>query len=94
MFLQNWYGSQYIGATNWAHVNNRELDRLLSDAEKSTDSTVRAEAYKRVQKWLMDNAICVPLFGKSLALGLQQDIQGLSYEVIGYPVFFGAHYTK
>ena len=94
MFLQNWYGSQYIGATNWAHVNNRELDRLLSDAEKSTDSTVRAEAYKRVQKWLMDNAICVPLFGKSLALGLQQNIQGLSYEVIGYPVFFGAHYTK
>jgi peptide/nickel transport system substrate-binding protein len=94
MFLQNWYGSQYIGSTNWAHVNNPELDRLLANAEKSTDPAVRAQAYQKVQKWLMDNAICVPLFGKSLALAMDKNIEGLSYEVIGYPVFYGVHYTK
>jgi peptide/nickel transport system substrate-binding protein len=94
MFLQNWYGSEYIGATNWAHVNNPELDKLLAAAEKSTDIAIRSKAYKEVQQWLMDNAICVPLFGKSLALGMKRNIENIDYEIIGYPVFYRARYAE
>lgn len=94
MFMQSWYGSAFIGSTNWGHVNSPELDRLLAEAEKSSDVPVRAEAYKKVQKWLMENAVCVPLFGKSLALGMKKNVEGLSYEVIGLPLFYGVHFTK
>jgi len=94
MFLQNWYGREYIGATNWGHVRNAELDALLANAEMSTDPGIRGGAYKDVQRWLMENAICVPLFGKSLALGMQRTIEGIDYEIIGYPVFHDVHFVK
>jgi peptide/nickel transport system substrate-binding protein len=94
MFMQSWYSSASIGSTNWGHVNSPELDKLLAAAEVSSDAKVRADAYKKVQKWLMDNGVCVPLFGKSLALGMRKNIEGLTYEVIGYPVFYGVHFTK
>jgi peptide/nickel transport system substrate-binding protein len=94
MFMQSWYGSEYIGSVNWAHVDSPELDRLLAEAEKSTDPDIRSEAYEKVQRWLMENAVCVPLFGKSLALGMHRSVEGLDYEITGLPVFFDVHFTE
>jgi peptide/nickel transport system substrate-binding protein len=94
MFMGAWYGSRYIGSTNWAHVKNRDLDRMLSEAEKTPDPKVRAAAYKKAQRWLMEEGVTVPLFGKSLALGLSKKIEGIEYEITGLPLFFEAHFVE
>ncbi len=94
MFMQSWYGSKFIGSSNWGHVSDPELDRLLSQAEKSPDRKIRAEAYKKVQRWLMESGVTVPLFGKSLALAMSKDIEGIEYEITGLPLFFETHFVK
>lgn len=94
MFMGAWYGSRFIGSTNWGHVNSPELDKILSAAEVSPDPKIRAAALKKAQRWLMENGVTVPLFGKSLALGLSKNIEGIEYEITGLPLFFGAYFAK
>ncbi len=94
MFMGSWYGSRYIGSTNWGHVNSPELDRMLSEAERTPDPKIRAATYKKVQRWLMESGVTVPLFGKSLALGMREEIQGIEYEITGLPLFFGAYIAE
>lgn len=94
MFMVSWYHSKYIGSTNWAHVNNPELDALLLKAERNPDPKVRAAAYKDAQRWLMENGITVPLFGKSLALAMKKSLTGIEYEITGLPLFHGAYFSE
>jgi len=94
MFMQAWYKSSFIGSSNWGHLNSPELDKLLTEAEKSPDPIIRKAAYKKIQRWLMESGVTVPLFGKSLALGLKKNIEGIEYEITGLPLFFGAYFTE
>jgi peptide/nickel transport system substrate-binding protein len=88
MFMQSWYGSEYVGSINWAHVSDPELDKLLGKCETTPNVKERAAALKAVQKWLMENGVTVPLFGKSLALAMKKGIKGIEFEVTGFPVYF------
>jgi peptide/nickel transport system substrate-binding protein len=92
--MQSWYGTRGLGSVNWQHLSSPELDGLLVAAEKSADPKVRSAAYAKVSKWLLDNAIVVPLFGKSLALGMKKNIEGISYDTTGYPMWYGVYFTK
>ncbi len=94
MFMGAWYGSSFIGSSNWGHVNSPELDAMLAKAELTPDPKIRAAAYKDVQRWLMESGVTVPLFGKSLALAMKKEIQGLEYEITGLPLFFGVHFAE
>jgi peptide/nickel transport system substrate-binding protein len=93
-YMQSWYGTRGLGSVNWQHLSSPELDGLLVAAEKSADPKVRSAAYAKVSKWLLDNAIVVPLFGKSLALGMKKNIEGISYDTTGYPMWYGVYFTK
>ena len=94
MFMQSWYGAEYIGSINWAHVNDPELQKLLGKCETTPNARERAAALKAVQKWLMENGVTVPLFGKSLALAMDKHIQGIEYEITGFPVYFETSIEK
>jgi peptide/nickel transport system substrate-binding protein len=94
MFMVSWYHSDYIGSTNWGHVNSSELDAMLLKAESSPDPKFRAAALYDVQKWLMEEGVTVPLFGKSLALGMQKNIQGIEYEITGLPLYHGVYLSE
>jgi peptide/nickel transport system substrate-binding protein len=94
MFMVSWYHSNYIGSTNWAHVNDPELDAMLLKAEQDPDPKVRAARLKEVQRWLMENGITVPLFGKSLALAMRKELEGIEFEITGLPLFYGAYFAK
>jgi len=94
MFMQSWYGCDFIGSSNWGHVCNEELEALLAKCEISPDPKIRAAALKEVQRWLMEEGVTVPLFGKSLALALDANIEGIEYEITGLPLFFETHFMK
>lgn len=94
MFMVSWYHSNYIGSTNWGHVNSPELDALLLKAESDPDPKFRAAALYEVQKWLMEEGVTVALFGKSLALGMQKEIEGIEYEITGLPLFHGVYFDE
>ncbi len=94
MFMQSWYGCDYIGSINWAHVCDPELEKLLGNAETTPSAKARAAAYGAAQRWLMENGVTVPLFGKSLALAMKKGIRGIEYEPTGYPLFFDTSIEK
>jgi len=93
-YMQAWYGSMGLGSQNWQHLSSPELDRLLGECEKSADPKVRSAAYAKVSKWLLENAVVVPLFGKSLPMAMKKNLEGITYDTTGYPMFYGAHFTK
>jgi peptide/nickel transport system substrate-binding protein len=94
MFMVSWYHSDYIGSTNWAHVNDPELDAMLLKAEQNPDPKIRAARLKEVQRWLMENGITVPLFGKSLAMAMVKELEGFEFEITGLPLFHGAYFAE
>jgi peptide/nickel transport system substrate-binding protein len=94
MFMQAWYGGDFIGSTNWAHVKDADLQKLLDRCETTANAKERAAALKAVQKWLMENGVTVPLFGKSLALAMKKEIKGIEFELTGFPVYFETSIEK
>jgi len=87
-FLESWFGWNFIGSVNWGQYINPALDELMVEAEKTADPKIRAEIYKRAQEFLMIDAACVPLFGKSLVLGMAKDVHNIGYSPTGYATFY------
>ena len=43
---------------------------------------------------LMENGITVPLFGKSLALAMRKELEGIEFEITGLPLYHGAYFAE
>ncbi len=90
--LLNWFAWDSIGGINWGQYINPKLEDLLFEAEKTADSEKRAEVYRRAQDILIIDAVCIPLFGKSVVLGMKKEIQGITYSITGYPMFYETYF--
>jgi peptide/nickel transport system substrate-binding protein len=83
-----------VAKESWVQYINPKLEDLLAEAEKTTDSMVRAEIYRRAQDVLVIDAACIPLIGKSVVLGMSEEIEGISYSITGYPIFYETYFSK
>jgi peptide/nickel transport system substrate-binding protein len=92
--LNKWFAFDSNGQNNWAHYMNPKLGELFLEAEKTTYSGERAEIYRRVQEYLLIDAVCIPLFGKSVVYGIRKEIEGIEYSITGYPIFYEAYFTE
>jgi peptide/nickel transport system substrate-binding protein len=92
--LENWFAWDSIGGINWGQYINPKLEDLLAKAEMTADSQERAEIYQQAQRFLLIDAICVPLFGKSVVLGMRNEIEDITYSITGYPMFYQTYFSR
>jgi peptide/nickel transport system substrate-binding protein len=65
------------GGSNPAGVTADGIDDLLAEGASSVDQDVRAEAYKKVEKIIMDQALSVPIFHNGGLVAYVPELQGV-----------------
>jgi peptide/nickel transport system substrate-binding protein len=89
-FLTGWFSEE----SNWIGYDNPKLGDLFQKAERATDPEERATIYRRAQDFLIIDAACIPLFGKSVVLGMHNKVEKIGYSTEGYPVFYEAFISE
>ncbi|HET7656865.1 MAG TPA: ABC transporter substrate-binding protein [Bacillales bacterium] len=65
-----------IGSNNYTYYSNKELDKVLLEAQKTTDQQKRIELYKKAQEIIKDNPPWVPLVHSTPALAGKANLMG------------------
>jgi len=77
------------GFQNASQVSDPALDTLLDDAVAESDPAARAAIYREVQQWNATHNAIVPLFVPSVITAVAPEVQGLTYDLYGRPLYFG-----
>jgi peptide/nickel transport system substrate-binding protein len=82
-----WFHSSNIGSgLTLSHYRDQKLDQLIEASRTSSDDTRRVAAYEDIQKYIVDQALWVPLWINYNFVGLQKRIDGAKLHPDGYVV--------
>ncbi len=73
---------------NWSRFGSPELDRLILEGDTTIDPARRAEILSRVQKFVMDRALMMPIHVSAQAIGYRRSVQGLRFAQGFWQVLF------
>jgi peptide/nickel transport system substrate-binding protein len=86
-----WFDSANIGTgLNLSHDNDPKLDELIEKSRATMDETARDQVYQDLQKYIVDQAIWVPLWIDKYTEAYDKSIQGAKFHPDGYTVYFDA----
>ena len=86
-----WFDSANIGTgLNLSHDNDPKLDALIEQSRAAVDSAERAAVYEDLQKYLVDQAVWVPLWIDNYTEAYDKSIQDAKFHPDGYTVYFDA----
>jgi peptide/nickel transport system substrate-binding protein len=77
------------GFQNASAVSDPALDAILDEAAASTDAAEQAALYEQVQQWNAEQWAIVPLYAPTRITASSSDVEGLSYDIYGRPLFLG-----
>ncbi|AJS61668.1 ABC transporter substrate-binding protein [Paenibacillus sp. IHBB 10380] len=64
-----------------------ELDKLLEQGTLEADSTKRLEIYKKVQHYIIDQAVILPIYVFPYTVAAANSVEGVKFDTLGYPLF-------
>ncbi|HEY2494525.1 MAG TPA: ABC transporter substrate-binding protein [Paenibacillus sp.] len=64
-----------------------ELDKLLEQGTVEADQTKRLEIYKKVQQYIIDNAVILPIYVFPYTVVALKSVEGVKFDTLGYPLF-------
>ncbi len=82
--LTSFFHSPPIGQRNWSQVASPELDRLLDDARVETDRAKRSSLYAEAQRYIMAEALVVPIRDYVNLNGVRACVDDLSFDSRGW----------
>lgn len=90
-----WFDSQNIGSgLNFSHDADPKLDALIDEARRTTDLAKRAAVYAALQRYVVDQALWVPLWTNYTYFALQPGIADARIHPDGYVFLGDAYLTK
>jgi oligopeptide transport system substrate-binding protein len=84
-FLDLWVTNGTNNETGWS---NREYDRLIAEASRTSDQTARFEAFQKAEAILLDEAPILPVYFYTHAFLIQPNVKGW------YPTILDHHPYK
>ena len=76
------------GFQNASQVSDPEVDALLEDGISTNDVDARTKMYQELQQWNAQYTAIVPLYSPSLITAINDNIDGLTYDLYGRPLFY------
>jgi peptide/nickel transport system substrate-binding protein len=70
-----------------SHLSDPEIDKLLDQGVVETDAAKRKEIYKKVQHYMIDNAVILPIYVFPYTVAASKNVSGLKFDSLGYPLF-------
>lgn len=68
-------------------LSSSEVDAWLDQAAVEFDDAKRAELYTKVQRYIHDQAIIIPVYIFPYTVGASSALQGLKFDYLSYPIF-------
>ncbi len=90
--LTTLYHSKNIQGTNFNRTMKAdpELDKMLDDATSEMDRDKRKAMYEDIQKYIMDQALIIPLWEETVLWGAGSHVKGLHFQPLGGAWFYDA----
>src|SRR5262249_55506263 len=86
-----WFDSANIGTgLNFSHDNDPNLDALIMKGRTTTDLEARAKVYEDLQKYILDQALWVPLWIDQYTDAYNKRIHDAQFHPDAYTVYFDA----
>jgi ABC-type dipeptide transport system, periplasmic component len=76
------------GGNNYSGLNDPEIDKLLDSGAIESDPEKRKIIYRQIQQVLSDNAIVIPIYVFPYTVAQSSKVQGLKFDLLGYPLFY------
>ncbi|WP_270165366.1 ABC transporter substrate-binding protein [Paenibacillus sp. SYP-B4298] len=90
--LVSFYRTPASGARETlSKLSSAEVDEWLDQAAVEFDDARRAELYKKVQQYIHDQAIIIPVYIFPYTVGASSSLQGLKFDYLSYPIFNDAY---
>jgi peptide/nickel transport system substrate-binding protein len=83
-----YHSSQIQQGFNWCHYTNADVDKLLEQGYVESDDAKRMDLYKQAQILIMEDAPCIPIFGKRATLAGLKTITGFNWSPRVYPLYY------
>jgi len=83
-----YHSSQIEQGFNWAHYTNPDVDALLEQGYIESDDAKRMDLYKQAQILIMEDAPCIPVWGKRATLAGKKSISGINWNPRVYPLHY------
>lgn len=86
-----WFHSSNAGTgLNMSHIKNDDLDAMIEAGRTEMDLDARAEIYADIQRFLVDQAVWVPLWADQYYIAFNKKLKNASFHDDGYAVYFDA----
>ncbi|WP_317259404.1 ABC transporter substrate-binding protein [Paenibacillus baimaensis] len=82
------------GGTNWARLADPEIDKLLDQGAAESDLQKRKAIYGQIQQYLIQKAIILPIYVFPYTVAHPTTVEGLKYDLLGYPLFYDVSIRK
>lgn len=76
------------GQFNRTRIQDPALDELIVKGRMATDAEERSAAYAEIQKYVMDNALILPLWDNSWITLTAANVQGMRFDLEGRPLLY------
>lgn len=70
-----------------SHLSDPEIDKLVDQGAVERDAAKRKEIYKKVQHFIIDNAVILPIYVFPYTVAASKNVSGLRFDSLGYPLF-------
>lgn len=75
------------GRPTLPRLSNPDVDRWLEQGLVEKDDAKREELYRKVQHYIIDNAVIIPVYVFPYTVAAAKSVAGLSFDTLGYPLF-------
>ena len=79
---------------NYSRLDSREVDKLLARSDRVSSDEQAAEIYAKVQQYVVDNAVSVPIYNYTYTVVSTDQVDGITYNWKSYPMFVGASVSE
>lgn len=78
------------GGLNYGQIKSPQLDKWLTAATSSLDSAQQAQLYGDVQKYVISNAMVIPMYQEETLNAVTPSLHGITYDASGYVLYYDA----
>ncbi|WP_342552637.1 ABC transporter substrate-binding protein [Paenibacillus sp. FSL R7-0652] len=68
-------------------LSDPKIDQLLEQGAVETDSAKRVDIYSQIQKYLIEQAVILPIYVFPYTVAASKNVEGIQFDSLGYPLF-------
>jgi peptide/nickel transport system substrate-binding protein len=91
---RDWHSDGYGTFPSSHFWDQPELDQMLESAESETDIEARSAMYSDIQRYIMENALMVPIFELYFYAAHSTDLSGFAVDGTGFYKYFAGAYVQ